>query len=677
MKISYNWLKDYIDINLSDNELSTILTDIGLEVSKIEHHNNDTIFEIDLTPNRIDAASHFGVARDVAAFLNQEFFNVDFMSLDITNLQIDNTNDFIDVEVQSDKCIRYSGLIISGVSIAESPSWLQNRLISIGINPINNVIDITNFILHDIGQPINVYDRNKITDKIIVKSAEQNLIATVDNVNLTNDDLLVCDIEKVLHVSGIMGNVDSSITNETTAVFIESATYDSVSIRKTAKRLGISTDASYRFERGTDPNITVTALKHVALLIKELAGGIISSNIIDVYPKRINPTEINVTYSNIYRLIGKNISKNRIKRILNNLEIQIKSKSENEFIAVVPTYRVDVKREADIIEEILRIYGYNNIEIPDSVKSTIVYSKKPDDNKLKNKIAKLLVSRGFYETMNNSLTKSSYYDNLKSYSFDNLVVLSNPLSNDLNAMRQTLLFGALENVKHNHNHRNINLKLFEFGSCYRATNKNKHDENNYQEENHLSLLITNDNSSIKTFYDLKNHIDIIFESLGITDIHQMPSSNDVLYKKLQYTVSNKVLVDFGFVNKQLLKQFDIKVDVFYAEIYWNALLDLIHTNVTYKEISKYPEVKRDFTLVINKNVTFEQIREVIKNNNEKILKDFYLVDTYEGDKIPANKKSYTVRFVFQDNTKTLNDKYVDTIMSNFIHKFKKSFNITF
>ncbi len=682
--------EDEIGLGNNHDGIMVLPDDVAEGTPAKEYFNieNDTVFEIDLTPNRIDSASHIGVARDLAAYLKQTRNDVSVKIPSVEDFTVDNHNFPVEVIVENkEACTRYSGVTISGVKVEESPDWLKKRLVSIGMTPINNIVDITNFVLHELGQPLHSFDGDEISgNKVVIKTLDEGApFVTLDEKEreLSDNDLMICNAEKGMCIAGVFGGLDSGVSDSTTKIFLESACFNPVYVRKTAKRHVLSTDASFRFERGTDPNITVYALKRAAMLIKEVAGGAISSDVVDVYPVHVADFEVEVLYQNIDRMIGKNISKDRIKLILEGLEIGVKDETDEGFTAVVPPYRVDVKREADIIEEILRIYGYNNIEIPGAVKSTIVYSQKPDDYKLKNRIAGQLVSRGFYEIMCNSLTKADYYNNLETYSKDRLVELSNPLSKDLSGMRQTLLFGGLGSIEHNSNRKNSDLKLFEFGNCYYFKHgKDKHEQKNYKEENHLALFMTGRKNYVNwntpddnvTFYDLKNQVEMILERLGI-DVESVQKSNselDLLSGGLKYSASNKVLVNFGMVNKNLLKIFDLNAPVFYAEIYWNSVVKEVTGNViTFKEISKFPEVKRDLALVIDQSVTFDAIKSVALKTEKKLLKNISLFDVYEGDKIEAGKKSYAVSFILQDETKTLKDKQIDKIMQKFMMNFER------
>ncbi len=682
--------EDEIGIGAGHDGIMVLPGDIteGTSAKKFFKVENDTVYEIDLTPNRIDSVSHIGVARDLAAYLKQTRTDVSVKLPSVDEFKIDNHDFPVEVIVENEEaCTRYSGVTISGVTVAESPDWLKKRLVSLGMAPINNIVDITNFVLHELGQPLHSFDGDKISgNRVVVKTLKEGTpFITLDEKEreLSGSDLMICNAERGMCIAGVFGGVDSGVSDSTTKIFLESACFNPVHVRKTAKRHILNTDASFRFERGTDPNITVYALKRAAMLIKEIAGGTISSDVVDVYPVPVADFEVEVSYKNIHRLIGKDISKARIKLILEGLEIGIKDETEEGFVAVVPPYRVDVKREADIVEEILRIYGYNNIEIPGAVKSTIVHSQKPDNNKLKNRIAGQLVSRGFYEIMCNSLTKADYYNDLETYSKDNLVVLSNPLSKDLNGMRQTLLFGGLESIEHNSNRRNSDLKLFEFGNCYYFKHgKDKHEQKNYKEENHLALFMTGSKNSINwntpeesvTFYDLKSQVETVLERLGI-DVNTVEKGNsdlELLSGGLKYSASNRTLVNFGMVSKKELKKADVSIPVFYAEIYWNNLVKTISgKEVIFNEISKFPEVKRDLALVIDKSVTFDAIKSVSLKTEKKLLKSISLFDVYEGDKIEAGKKSYAVSIILQDETKTLKDKQIDKIMQKLMMNFER------
>lgn len=685
--------EDEIGVGTSHDGIMVLNNDVNVGTQAKDFFNieNDIIFEIGLTPNRIDGASHFGVARDLAAYLKQSQ-KINLKKPSVDNFKIDNNNNFIDVEIKNtNACHRYTGITISGIDVKESPTWLKNRLHSIGLNSINNIVDITNFVLQETGQPLHAFDADKIKGKKVIVNTlkEGTKFTTLDGVErrLSSNDLMICNEDEGMCMAGVFGGIDSGVTENTKNIFIESACFDPVFIRKTSRRHILQTDASFRFERGSDPNITVYALKRAALLIKELAGGKISSDIVDVYPKTIEDYKVDVSYKHIDRLIGKHLEKETIKNILSSLDIKIAAEDGETLNLEVPTYRIDVRREADVIEEILRIYGYNNVEISDHVNSTISYSEKPNKNTITNLTSDLLSNIGFNEIMSNSLTKSSYYDNLKSYDKNELVTILNPLSSDLNCMRQTLLFGGLEAIAFNMNRKNPDLKFYEFGNCY-SINNNIKDENaikKYNEGFHLSLFITGlkqqTNWTTKgeptNFYFLKSYVENIMHRLGIDnnfiDINELNS--DIFDYGLQYThnKNNKKLtfVSFGSVSKKLLKSFDIKSDVFYADFDWDATLQILKTKeVSYKEMSKYPEVKRDLALLLDKKIRFEQIKTLAFNTEKKLLKRISLFDVYEGGKIEDDKKSYAVSFILQDTFKTLTDKQIDKIMNKFIKIFE-------
>ncbi len=680
------------EIGLSSNHDGIMVLPDDLEVGilakdyfKVE---NDTIIEIDLTPNRVDGSSHYGVARDLAAYLKQHQKNTKLSLPVIDQFKVENTNYPVKVSVENtEACPRYCGVTISDVTVKESPEWLQTRLKSIGLTPINNIVDITNFVLHELGQPLHAFDGDEITgSELIIKTlADGTEFITLDEEKrkLSNHDLMICNAEEGMCIAGVFGGLKSGVSNKTTKIFLESAYFNPVWVRKTAKRHTLSTDASFRFERGVDPNMTLFALKRAALLIKEVAGGTISSEVTDIYPNVIPNFTIDVTYSNISRLIGKVLDKESIKNILVALDIEITSESENGLKLSVPPYRVDVQREADIIEEILRIYGYNNIEMPESVNSTIVYAVKPDDHKTKNTIANQLNAQGFSEIMCNSLTKASYYESLETYPRQNVVELANPLSNDLNGMRQTLLFGGLESILHNINRRNSDLKLFEFGNTYNyIADGNKNDLNSYNEVQSLALFMVGNKSGVNwntpeqslSFFDLKNQVENILIRLGLSfaDFQEEETQSDLFSEGLSYTQDDKTIIDFGLVNGKQLKAFDINIPVYFAELKWDIILKKSSKKeVKYTEISKFPEVKRDLALVIDKEITFAQIKHIAQKTEKKLLKRVTLFDVFEGSKIGANKKSYAVSFILQDKTKTLNDKQIDKIMSKLMSSYER------
>ncbi|MBN2520221.1 MAG: phenylalanine--tRNA ligase subunit beta [Bacteroidales bacterium] len=657
---------------------------LAKEYFKIE---TDTVFEIGLTPNRIDASSHYGVARDLAAFLSDKK-NITLMKPSVDKLKINNTDYVIDVKIENCKsCPRYSGISVTGVNVKPSPFWMQNRLKAIGLNPINNVVDITNYILHETGQPLHAFDADKLKGRqIIIKNLPEGTIYTaLDEIErkLSDEDLMICDSDGPVALAGVMGGLETGVTDDTVNVFIESAHFNPVSVRRTSKRHGLNTDSSFRFERGVDPHGTVYAMKRAALLMQELAGGNISSDVIDIYPKKINNKKVKLSYDHTKRLIGKKIDKRKIKKILKSLDFIIEKKTQKELQLIVPAYRYDVTREADVIEEILRIYGYNNVEISKKIYSTISHPPKPDPEKVINLISDYLTSIGFYEIISNSLTKSSYYEHIKEFKKENLVNILNPVSADLNAMRQTLLFNGLEAIIYNKNRKNHNLKFYEFGYEYYFRKKENISDiqKNYEEEKNLAILMTGQRFETNwitkqeqlSFYDIKTYTENIISRLGI-DIEQVEQNyikNEIFNEGLEYQINNKKIANLGEINDNLLRLFDIDTPVYYADLKWDILLQLINTiKIEFEPLAKYPEVKRDLALLINKNIQFKQIQKLALQTEKKLLKKVSLFDVYEGENIEKGKKSYAVSFILQDENKTLTDKQIDKIMSNFIQVYE-------
>lgn len=660
---------------------------IGIPAKEYFNIETDTVFEIGLTPNRIDGASHIGTARDLAAFLSLTK-KTGVIKPSVDDFKVDNNNLPIEIIVEDkEACPRYTGVTVSNVKVEPSPEWLQNRLKAIDLKPINNLVDISNFVLHETGQPLHFFDADIIEgNKVIIKTLPRGtLFTTLDEEKreLSADDLMICNENNGMCIAGVFGGIKSGVTENTKNVFIESAHFNSVFVRKTAKRHDLHTDASFRFERGSDPNITEYALKRAALLIKEIAGGEISSEIIDIYPDPVADYKVDLTFSNLKRLIGKEIEKEKVKNILESLDIKIVKEDEEKLSLEVPTYRVDVQREVDVIEEILRIYGYNNIEISEHVNSSLSYSPKPDKEKIQNTISDILTAKGFNEIMCNSLTKADYYNDLESYKPANLVKIFNPLSNDLNVMRQTLLFGGLESIMYNRNRRNPDLKLYEFGNNYYL--KDSESENllkKYNEEQHLAIFITGNKTEENwitkaeptSFFLLKTYVENILKKLGF-DLNQVKSkdvSSDIFVEGLSYQYNKNQLVNFGILNKKLLKTFNIDTRVYFAEFSWDNILKLSAKNsIRYTEIPKYPEVRRDLALLLNKEVKFANIKELAYKSERKLLKKVSLFDVFEGEKLGADKKSYAVSFILQDENKTLTDKQIDKIMNNFIRVFEQ------
>ena len=621
----------------------------GMPASEFFNIQSDFVFEVDLTPNRIDGASHIGVARDLAAFLSQKE-RICYTRPGIDTFKIDNHNLTIPVTIEDrEACPRYCGLTISGITVKESPEWLKNRLIAIGQNPINNIVDVTNYTLYETGQPLHAFDAKEIKgDQIIVKTVPAGTrFTTLDGVerDLSDKDLMICNARDAMCIGGVFGGIKSGVKEGTTNIFLESAYFNPVRIRKTARRHGLNTDASFRFERGVDPNGTLYALKRAALLIKEVAGGTISSEVIDIVtdPSIMEFFPVQVAWSNINRLIGKEIPKETIKNILLTLEIVITEESAEGLRLAVPPYRVDVRREADIIEEILRIYGYNNVEPCKSTKATIQHSPHPDKIKLQNLISEIFSARGFNEIMSNSLTKSAYYDHLESFKPENTIQLFNPLSSDLNAMRQTLLFGGLEAINRNTNFRNSDIRLYEFGNVYHfgKSQTAAHPVKNYHEAEHIGIWITGkkepENWAVKqeqtSFFTLKANVGNILTRLGIKieNCTIESISNDIFSEGLEYRFNNAAIGQIGYVSKNILKTMNISNDIFYGDLNWTVILKAIKNHkATYTPLLKYPEVKRDLALLIDKDVQFSTIKALAFKAERQILRSVNIFDVYEG-----------------------------------------------
>lgn len=658
----------------------------GTPAAEYYQISTDYTIEIDITPNRVDGASILGVARDLAAYLQQKQ-DIHYTLPSVEAFKADSNTAGISIEVQRpEACPRYAGVCIEGVKVQESPEWLQNRLKAIGLHPINNVVDVTNFILFELGQPLHSFDKDKIKgNKVIIRSFPTGTkFTTLDGLEreLNENDLMVCNTEEPMCIAGVFGGLKSGITEETTNVFLESACFDPVFVRKTARRHGLNTDASFRFERGTDPNIVIYALKRAALLIKELGGGRITSEIIDIYPNPIADFEVEIKYAHVDRLIGKSIGHETIKKILTSLEIKIVREDHESLLLHVPPYRVDVRREADVIEDILRIYGFNNIEVPSKVNSTLSYSEKPDDFQLKNKISDLLAANGFNEIMNNSLTKASYFEQFETYKPENTVMLFNPLSSDLSAMRQTLLFGGLETIAYNVNRKNNSLRLFEFGKAY--TFHKKEGDNHlkqYKEEDKLALFITgnktqpswNSKEQKSDFFNIKCYAEMILTRMGfkVENLTLDECSEDIYREGIVYSQNGKHIVTIGMLSHKLLKMADIEQDVYYAEFSWENLLKAIknHT-ISFTPMPKFPAVKRDLALLLDKKVTFKEVRDIAMRTEKNLLKSVSLFDVFEGEKLGADKKSYAVSFTLQDEEKTLTDKQIDKIMNKLMGTYK-------
>lgn len=673
--------EDELGLGKSHDGIMVLDADLepGIPAAEIFDIENDHVFEIGLTPNRADAMSHMGTARDLRAGLVQKEINLELITPSVSAFRVDNRTLKMDVDVKNkDLAPRYCGVTISGLRVKESPAWLKHRLKAIGIEPKNNVVDATNYVLHDLGQPLHAFDATKIIgNKIEVKTLKSGTkFTTLDGVEreLHEDDLMICNAEKPMCIAGVFGGIDSGVTENTTSIFLESAYFNPVSIRKTAKRHGLNTDASFRFERGIDPNITEYALKRATLLIQELAGGEVTSDIVDFYPKKIKDFEVRLSFENAKKLIGEEIPKETIKRILTSLEIKVNNVTETGLGLTVPAYRNDVEREADIIEEILRVYGYNNINITEKLNASISATSRFEDYKIQNVVGNQLVSQGFFEIMANSLTTPNYValsDQLKE---EHNISMLNPLSNDLSVMRQSLLFSGLEAVSFNINRKRADLKLFEFGKTYHGYNDKR------AEYKHLSLFVTgnqnaenwNGTSKKSDFFLMKGLIVAILERLGISRFKEAPIANDLFSEGLTLGLGKNKLVDFGLVKKSVLKHFDISQEVIYADFNWDTVLDLVkHNKIKFTEIPKYPEVRRDFALLLDENVTFESIYTIAKQSEKQLLKAVNLFDVFQGKNLPKGKKSYAVSFTLQDDNKTLTDKQIDKIMNKLQTNFEK------
>ena len=648
----------------------------GTKAAVVFNIENDEIFEIGLTPNRADAMSHFGVARDLRAGLSQKNISLELISPSVSKFKIDKRTLKIDVENENEKLApRYCGVTISGITVKPSPQWLQNKLKSIGLNPKNNIVDVTNYVLHELGQPLHAFDASKISGKIKIKTlATGTKFTTLDDVerNLHADDLMICDDKGPLCIAGVFGGKSSGVTETTTSIFLESAYFNPISIRKTAKRHALSTDASFRFERGIDPAMTEFALKRAALLIQEVAGGEVTSDIIDIYPKKIEDFSVFLNYEKAFKLIGEELSKETIKKIIASLDIKINSSSDGGLGLIIPSYRVDVQREVDVIEEILRVYGYNSINFSKKLNASISKSSRIDDYKVQNVVANQLNSLGFHEIMSNSLTNPEYRKLSALLKEEYNIKILNPLSADLSVMRQSLLFSGLEAISYNINRKNADLRLFEFGKSYQKLLSGS------SEKKHLSLFLTGNaspeswlnNQKTTDFFQFKGIINTILMRLGFKNLNHKPLSNDVFLEGIAIATNNDVLVEFGTVTKKVLKHFDIKQDVFYADFNWELVLKLLLNKVKFAPISKFPEVRRDFSLLLDQSITFEQIYNTAKQTEKTILKNIDLFDVYEGKNLPENKKSYAISFILQDDTKTLTDVQIDKIMAKIQHNLE-------
>lgn len=655
-------------------------TKIGQPASEYFNIVKDTVFEIAITPNHADALSHIGVARDLAAAVNvRELGVAQFVKPDNSAFSIDNKSLPIDIEVLStDDCPRYSGISITGVKVGPSPEWLQNRLKAVGLRPINNIVDISNYILMEYGQPLHTFDAEAIKgNKVVVRNAEQgSKFITLDHVEreLTSSDLMICNVENPMCIAGVFGGATSGVTNDTTSVFIESAYFNPVSVRKTSKYHTLKTDASFRFERGTDPNVTVEALKRAAIMIREITGGKISSEIIDVYPKPIVDAELEFSFNEIDKLVGNKIPVTKVIQILELLSINILKKSESGLSVSIPPFKVDVKNVADIVEEILRIYSYNKIESNLNMRSSISYKIKPDQELLYNKVADYLVSHNFNEILTNSLTSEVYYSNNKFFNASESVYIINPLSKELNVMRQTLLFSGLESIAYNINRKQQNLKFFEFGNIYKTNLHAASDDvtDKYHQRKVLTMFVTGDqygehwnNREKETdYYFLHGFVLNILKMMGINSQSLNPGAVEPIYSiGSSYNYNNKLLYNIGILDRLITEDMGITQEVLSATIEWDYLVSLAQNyKVNYKEVSRFPEVRRDLALVLEKETEYKEIERIAMKVNKHLLKRINLFDVYEGEKIEQGKKSYAVSFILQDENKTLTDKEIDNFM---------------
>jgi len=648
----------------------------GQPLNEVFSVETDQVFEIGLTPNRADAMSHLGVARDLRAGIIQHGKSIAINTPSTSSFNIVERSKRVKIEVNnSELAPRYCGVTISDITVNTSPAWLQNRLRAIGIKPKNSVVDITNYVMHELGQPLHAFDADKIKDsKIIVQTLEKGTkFTTLDGIEraLSEEDLMICDTEKPLCIAGVLGGENSGITENTKNIFLESAYFDPISIRKTAKRHGINTDASFRFERGIDPYLTEDALMRAAILICEIANGKVSSDIDDFYPKKFEDRQVFLTFEKINSLVGEEIDKGVIKSILSSLEIKVNNVSESGLGLTIPPYRVDVIREVDVIEEILRVYGYNNIKLDNKFNVSVANSSKFEDYKVQNIIANMLVSLGFYETMANSLTFDFSHLTNQILEEQNINIL-NPLSKDLSVLRQSLLFSGLENISFNLNRKNENIKFFEFGKTYFK----KDDE--ITESKHLSLFVVGNrteknwlNTSKKAdFFYTKGVIETILNKLGL-NFETQTLNSDIYTEALSFKVNNKQIISFGRLSNKITEEFNISEEVLFADLNWDALLEeSSKQKFTSQEIPKYPEVRRDFALLLDDHISFKEIEVIAYKVDKKILQDINLFDVYEGDNLPEGKKSYAVSFTFRDQFKTLTDKQVDKLMAKLQNQFE-------
>ena len=668
---------------------------VGTPAAEYYHLESDWLIEVDITANRADGLSHWGVARDLYAWLKSNGYETKMHRPDCSKFKVENHDLPIEVTIENQEaCKRYACVSVTGCEVKESPEWLKNKLTTVGLRPINNIVDITNYIMMAYGQPLHTFDADMVKGhQIVVKTMPEGTpFQTLDGEEhkLSDRDLAICNAEEPMCIAGVFGGKGSGTYETTKNVVLESAYFHPTWIRKSARRHGLSTDASFRFERGVDPNGTIYALKQAAILCQELAGGKVSMEICDVYPNPIKNAEVELKYDYVNKLIGKDINRGIIMNICRWLEMEIKYENEQGLTLEIPAYRVDVTRPCDVVEDILRIYGYNNVEIPTQLKSSLVIKGDEDQkHKLANLVSEQLVGQGFNEILNNSLTKGAYYEGHNAYPVENSVKIMNPLSTDLNVMRQTLLFGGLESIQHNVNRKRQNLRFFEFGNVYTYDPEKQNDDNPmqaYKEQYHCSLLITgkrvegswahaNEDSSI---YELRAYVINIIRRIGVSQNQLVVKKSDNDIFSTGVAIENrggKKLYELGIISKKLLKQFGLENPVYYAELNWTALMKIAKKNeVLYTEVPKFPAVSRDLALLVDNSVEFAQIEQIARQTEKKLLKNVELFDVYEGDKLPAGKKSYAVNFILQDNEKTMGDKQIDAIMQKLIANLKKQLN---
>lgn len=685
--------EDEIGVGTSHDGIIVLPDDAQVGMPAAEYYNleSDWLIEVDITANRSDALSHWGVARDLYAWLKSNGYETTLHRPECSEFAVECNDLPIEVEIQNtDACKRYACVSIKDCEVKESPEWLQNKLRVIGLRPINNIVDITNYIMMAYGQPMHCFDADMVTGKKIVvrTQPEGTKFVTLDGVEHTlgEHDLSICNAEEPMCIAGIFGGKGSGTYDTTRDVVLESAYFHPTWIRKSARRHGLSTDSSFRFERGVDPNATIYALKQAAILCKQLACGKVAMEICDVYPNPIEDAKVRLDYDYVHTLVGKTIEPETIKSICESLEMKITAEDDKGINIDVPAYRVDVTRPCDVVEDILRIYGYNNVEIPTQLKSCLVIKGEEDKkHKMTNIVSEQLVGSGFNEILNNSLTRGAYYDNHNAWPADNSVKIMNPLSSDLSVMRQTLLFGGLESIEHNAKRKNGNLRFFEFGNVYHFAPERQNDENPmdaYLEQNHLALWLTGKRvegswahaDEDSSFYELMAYVENILSRIGLNPAAtvRMKSDNDVFAAGL--TIENrggKKLIEMGILSKKVLKAADIDRPVYYAELNWTLLMKAVRKNeVLYSEISKYPAVSRDLALLVDEKVEFADIEQIARQTEKKLLKSVELFDVYEGKNLPESKKSYAVNFILQDETKTLNDKQIEAIMSKLTTNLK-------